>query len=198
MEASYFTRHPRQKDAIGIAVFVLMVVIGTYLINSYVFRSFSVQGPSMETTLYTGDRLIVSRLAVTFKQLQNQQYIPERGQVIVFSNPNYVAGTDEEYLVKRVIGLPGDRVVVRDGVVRVYNAEHPDGWEIDRTLTGPGSPTSGEADKTVPENHLFVIGDHRQGEYSLDSRNGLGLVPLYDVIGPVSYRIFPFNKIRGF
>lgn len=175
-----------------------MVAVGTYLINSYIFRSFSVQGPSMETTLYTGDRLIVNRLAVTLKQLQNQPYIPERGQVIVFSNPNYVAGTDEEYLVKRVIGLPGDRVVVKDGVVRVYNSEHPEGWEIDSSLVGPGSPTSGEADKTVPENHLFVIGDHRQGEYSLDSRNGLGLVPLYDVIGPVSYRIFPFNKIRGF
>ena len=51
---------------------------------------------------------------------------------------------------------------------------------------------------TVPEGSIFVAGDHRQGSYSLDSRNGLGTVPLYDVIGPVSLRLWPLTKVQGF
>lgn len=199
MEASYFTRHPFAKDVIGIIVFIICVVIGTVLINSFVFRSFNVVGPSMETTLYTGDRLIVDRLPVTWSQLQNKPYLPERGQVIVFKNPHYSRGIEDEYIVKRVIGLPGERVTLKDGTYTVYNDAHPDGFNPDDANRGePGSPTSGEVDTTVPDGELFVSGDHRQGNYSYDSRNGLGTIPLYDVVGPVSARIFPLDKIRTF
>ncbi len=153
----------------------------------------------MESTMYTGDRLIVNRLPVTWAQLQNKQYIPERGQVIVFKNPRYNAGLGEEFIVKRVIAFPGERVVVKDGVLTVYDDEHPDGFEPDNASHGePGSPSSGSVDTTVTEGTLFVAGDHREGSYSYDSRSGLGLIPFYDVVGPVSARIYPFDKIRGF
>ena len=62
----------------------------------------------------------------------------------------------------------------------------------------PGSPTSGEVDTVVPDKELFVSGDHRQGNFSYDSRNGLGTIPYYEIVGPVSLRVFPFNKLRGF
>jgi len=198
MEASFFTRHPLLKDVISIVIFVICVVIGTVLINTFVFRSFNVVGPSMESTLYTGDRLIVNRLAVTATQLQNKSYIPERGQVIVFKNPHYSRGIEDEYIVKRVIGLPGERVVLKDGTYTVYNEASPNGFNPDDENNGePGSPTSGEVDTIVPEGEIFVSGDHRQGNYSYDSRNGLGTIPLYDIVGPVSFRVFPFDKIRA-
>jgi len=198
MEASFFTRHPLFKDVIGIVVFIICVVIGTVLINSFVFRSFNVVGPSMESTLYTGDRLIVNRMAVTAAQLQNKSYIPERGQVIVFKNPHYSRGIEDEYIVKRVIGLPGERVLLRDGVYTVFNQGNPQGFNPDDANNGePGSPTTGEVDTIVPEGELFVSGDHRQGNFSYDSRNGLGTIPLYDIVGPVSFRVFPFDKIRA-
>ena len=198
MEASFFTRHPLLKDVISIVIFVICVVIGTVLINTSVFRSFNVVGPSMESTLYTGDRLIVNRLAVTATQLQNKSYIPERGQVIVFKNPHYSRGIEDEYIVKRVIGLPGERVVLKDGTYTVYNEASPNGFNPDDENNGePGSPTSGEVDTIVPEGEIFVSGDHRQGNYSYDSRNGLGTIPLYDIVGPVSFRVFPFDKIRA-
>lgn len=199
MEASFLTRHPLVKDLINLALFVVCVVIGTVLINAFVFRSYNVVGPSMESTLYTGDRLVVNRLAVTWSSLQGKTYVPQRGQIIVFKNPHYSLGIEDEYIVKRVIGLPGERVVLKDGTYTVYNQAHPEGFNPDDYNHGePGSPTSGEVDTTVPEGELFVSGDHRVGSYSYDSRNGLGTVPLYDVIGPVSLRIFPFNKMRSF
>lgn len=199
MEATFFQRHPFIKDALSIGIFIICVLIGTLLINSFVFRSFSVIGPSMETTLYTNDRLIVDRLPVTWAQIQNKTYIPERGQIIVFKNPLYSAGMSDEYIVKRVIAFPGERVTIQDGHYVVYNQSHPNGFNPDDTNHGePGSPTSGSVDEVVPADQLFVSGDHRQGNYSLDSRNGLGTIPFYDVVGPVTLRIYPFDKIRMF
>ncbi len=199
MEASFLRRHPLIKDALSITIFIICVVIGTLFINTFIFRSFSVVGPSMEKTLYTGDRLIVDRLPVTWAQLQNKSYIPERGQIIVFRNPRYTEGIGDEFIVKRVIAFPGERVVIKDGHYVVYNKTHPDGFNPDDTNNGePGSPTSGTVDTIVPTGELFVSGDHRQGTYSFDSRNGLGTIPLYDIVGPVSIRLYPFDKIRVF
>ena len=199
MEASYFQRHPLFKDILGLIIFAICVFAGTIFINSFIFRSFNVEGPSMEKTLYTGDRLIVNRLPVTWAQLQNKSYIPERGQVIVFKNPLFTGGSTDEYIVKRVIAFPGERVVLKDGNYTVYNVDHPGGFNPDDQNHGePGSPTSGEVDTTVTEGTLFVSGDHREGSFSYDSRNGLGLIPFYDVIGPVGIRIFPFTGIRTF
>ncbi len=153
----------------------------------------------MEKTLYTGDRLIVDRLPVTWAQLQNKTYTPDRGQVIVFKNPQFTTGIGDEYIVKRVIGLAGERVVLASGKYTVFNGANPDGFNPDDTNNGqPGSPTSGAGDWIVPSGELFVSGDHRQDSYSYDSRNGLGTIPLYDVVGPVSIRVFPFDKIRTF
>jgi signal peptidase I len=199
MEATFMQRHPFIKDTLGIVVFISCVLIGTILINAFLFRSFNVVGPSMQATMYTGDRLIVNRLPVTWAQLQNKAYVPERGQVIVFKNPRYNVGTGDEYIVKRVIAFPGERVTVKDGVMMVYNNEHPEGFNPDDANHGePGSPTSGSVDTTVTEGTLFVAGDHRQGDFSFDSRSGLGLIPYYDVVGPVKFRIYPFTAIRTF
>lgn len=154
----------------------------------------------MEQTLYSGDRLIVNRLPVTWAQLQNKSYIPQRGEIIVFKNPRFNPGVGEEYIVKRVVAFPGERVTVKNGVLKVYNQENPNGFEPDKLDTNgtPGSPTSGSVDTTVPSGTLFVAGDHRQGSFSCDSRNCIGTIPFFDIIGPVSLRVYPFNKITGF
>lgn len=199
MEATFLQRHPLLKDAFNILIFIVCVLVGTLLINTYVFRSFNVLGPSMEPTLYTDDRLIVNRLPVTWAQLRNQPYVPDRGQVIVFKNPHYNTGTGDEYIVKRVIAFPRERVVVKDGVITVYNDEFPAGFHPDDDNNGePGSPTSGNVDIIVTEGTLFVAGDHREGDYSYDSRSGLGLIPYYDIVGPVGLRIYPLTKLRLF
>ena len=201
MDATFMDRHPRLSDGLSLVIFVIGVAIGTVLLNAFVFQTFNVEGASMETTMYTGDRLIVNRLPVTISKLQNKNYTPKRGQIIVFKNPNYNASLGkDEYIVKRVIAFAGERVTVKNGTTTVYNKENPNGFNPDSTVNKnePGQPTSGNVDTVVPKGTIFVMGDHRQGNYSCDSRNCMGSIPLYDIVGPVSLRIFPFTKIRGF
>lgn len=203
MEASYFTRHPRFKDVLSFVGFVIIVLIGTLVINTFIFRSFAVEGHSMDRTLADGDRLIVNRIPTTLAQLQNKPYIPERGQIIVFKNPRYIAGQPDEYIVKRVIAFPDERVTVQGGVLTVYNKEHPSGFHPDdeyrKDGVGPQSPVSGDGlDTIVANGTIFVAGDNRIDNNSYDSRTGLGTIPTFDIIGPVSFRLFPFTSIHLF
>ncbi|PID31450.1 signal peptidase I [Candidatus Saccharibacteria bacterium] len=197
---SYLNRHPGMRDALNFFGFVILVFVGMVTINSFIFRSFNVVGQSMEPTFYTGDRLIVNRLPVTMAQLQNDSYVPTRGEIIVFKNPRFVAASGEEYLVKRVVAFGKERVVVRDGTMRVYNSEKPDGFDPNNSVVQgePSTPVSGEVDTVVADGTVFVVGDHRDGQHSRDSRNGLGTVPYYDIVGPVGMQIWPLNRAELF
>ena len=183
------------KDVFGIITFIVAVIVGAWLINSLVFRSFSVVGPSMETTMFTGDRLIINRVPMTWNALQGKPYMPERGHVIVFQNPMFDQMRSDEFVVKRVIGLPGERVVVTGGRVTVYNDDAPKGFDPYDGVSIYPSIVTGQLDQVVDEGMIFVIGDNRGGQESLDSRNGLGLIPLDNIVGPVTIRIYPFSKI---
>lgn len=185
------------RDVLGIVFFIVGVVVGAWLINALIFRSFSVTGPSMQTTMYTGDRLIVNRLPITWKALQGKDYTPQRGHVIVFRNPLYDQMRSDEFVVKRVIAFAGERVVVTGGSVTVYNDANPKGFNPYDGVDVYPSAVTGQVDQQVDPGTIFVIGDNRGGNESLDSRNGLGLIPLNDIVGPVALRIYPFNKISA-
>lgn len=203
MEVSYLDRHPKIKDGLNFFVFVAIVLVGTVLINTFIFRSFSVSGHSMDKTLSDGDRLIVNRMPITAAQFKNQTYMPERGQIIVFKNPRFVEGKEDQFIVKRVIAFPGERVTVADGVLTVYNAQYPSGHVYDteyrKNGIGPQSPVSGDGfNGTVPDGTVFVSGDNRIGGHSYDSRSGLGYIPTFDIVGPVALRIWPLPSFTVF
>lgn len=176
---------------------IVAIVLAVFMVN-FVARSYSVHGISMEPTLRSGDVVLTSKITTSWSRLTNQQYVPARGTLVVFKNPFYNQGDPDMFIVKRVIGTPGDRVVVRDGRITVYPNNSTASLSPDHGIDGPQSPTSGSVDRVVPDDELFVAGDNRLEKNSLDSRNGMSTVPVREIQGIVVLRFWPLNQIRSF
>jgi len=150
----------------------------------------------METTLQHRDRLIVLKLGKTWSKIRGEPYMPKRGEIIVFAQRSEFdsSSSTEKQLIKRVIGLPGDRVVVENNNIVIYNAQHPEGFNPD--LEGNHAvvikDTPGKVDVTVGENEVFVCGDNRSN--SLDSRI-FGTIKSSSIVGKLALRIFPLSKV---
>ena len=198
-------RSHHTKRALGdvLSIILIFAVAGTlaFALIAFVFQSYQVDGPSMENTLQNNDRLIVWKVPRTWARLTGSQYVPNRGDIIIFNEDNLAefGQPSIKQLVKRVIGLPGDRVVVSGGVVTIYNKEHPEGFQPDKTLPygqEHAMPyTSGDIDLTLDNTHIFVCGDNRTD--SLDSR-AFGPVALDNIIGKLVLRMYPLNTLERF
>ncbi len=185
-------KHRALREVLSTAGVLLLAPIAAIIFTAFVFQFYRVDGPSMEETLQNNDRLIVYKLPKSVANVLNRDYLPAHGDIVVF---NLNEGGDEpRQLIKRVIGLPGDRVVVKDDVVRVYNAEHPDGYDPDagKDHQPYTVPTSGNVDLVVPDNEVFVMGDNRVN--SLDSRV-FGPIKSEDIVGKLALRVFPFKPL---
>lgn len=187
-----------KKDLFSTLSILILAPIIAVLLTIFVFQSYEVDGPSMERTLHHKDRLIVTKTGKTWASLTGNDYIPKRYEIVVF---NYTGQNDYEIekkqLIKRVIGLPGDKVVIKDGKVTIYNEERPGGFNPDEE--GPEASvintTEGEMEQTVKEGEVFVLGDNRAN--SLDSR-AFGPVSSENLVGHLSARIYPFGSIKKF
>jgi signal peptidase I len=188
------------KSVLSTLAILIAAPIVAFFLTAFVFQSYEVDGPSMETTLSNHDRLLVLKLPKTFARVLHRDYTPNRGDVIIFSTSAIHDGADDtgrKQLIKRVIGLPGDRVVIKDGSIMVYNKQYPEGFNPDK-VSDYGkviTVTNGNVDITVGENEVFVCGDNRTN--SLDSRV-IGTVPDEDIIGKLIFRIYPLNKAQIF
>ncbi|MET1033472.1 MAG: signal peptidase I [Candidatus Saccharimonadales bacterium] len=181
-----------------VAVLLIAPIVALFL-TAFVFQSYQVDGPSMETTLYNNDRLIVWKVPKTWSRITGHPYIPNRGDVVIFVERE-IDGFDSgqgKQLIKRVIGLPGERVVVKDNVATVYNQEHPEGFQPDKTLPYGNviQDTTINTDVTVPKDQIFVMGDNRSN--SLDSRT-FGPVAAKDIVGKLIVRVWPINSVKNF
>lgn len=140
------------------------------VINLLLAQPRTVHGESMEPSLHENERVIVDLVSFRWRQ-------PERGEIIVLRLPEQ----DTDPLIKRVVGLPGDTVAIRNGKVLV-NDEVLDEPYLDQVTAGRMSA------KVVPEAHVFVLGDNRGA--SNDSRY-FGMVPYEDVLGRAWLRYWP-------
>lgn len=167
------------REALGWVLYIILIIGITYLIITYVGQRTKVDGHSMEPTLSDGDNLIVDKLSYRFRE-------PERYDIIVFPY-KYQENT---YYIKRIIGLPGETVQVKNGAVYI------NGELLGETYGAEPMTNSGIAEEpiTLGENEYFVLGDNRN--HSSDSRDpSVGILTRDDLIGRAWVRIFPFNKI---
>lgn len=192
-----------------------MVVIAalalSLLLKTFVVQSFFIPSPSMEDTLETGDRILVTKWRPGIWELR-------RGDMVVFTDPGgwlnvestpptgfqgavnslftfvgLLPDNPDEHLVKRVIGLPGDTVSCDSAEAQV----HVNGEPLDEPYLAPGSLACGrEYEVLVPDGYLWLLGDNRN--HSADSRAhmgkpGGGTVPVSNVVGTVFATVWPFD-----
>jgi len=187
-------------DIIVLVGIVLAALLIAFSLTVFVFQSYEVDGPSMETTLDNRDRLIVWKVPRSLARISQKAYVPERGTIIVFKErnlPQLGSSSGEKQLIKRVIGLPGDRVLVQDGNVTVYNSQSPGGFNPDNDVEWSSSikSTTGNVDVLVEPDSVFVMGDNRGN--SADSRM-FGTVPSADIVGKLVLRIYPLTSAQVF
>jgi signal peptidase I len=180
---------------------IVAAILFAMLLTGFVFQSYQVDGPSMETTLQDQDRLIIWKVPRTIARISGNNYIPNRGDVIVFVDRGFASpdGTTKQ-LIKRVIGLPGDRVVIDNGTLTVYSPDRPSGFNPDKTLPyGDNIDLSinpnDSADELIGPGQLYVLGDNRNN--SLDSR-AFGPVEAHNIVGKLVLRIFPLDNAKAF
>jgi signal peptidase I len=154
-------------------VITLILAVVIFFALQFTVQNFVVIGASMEPSFYEGERVVATKLAYKLHE-------PERGDVIVFLPP----GNMEDDLIKRIIGLPGETVEVRGGVVYV------DGLPLDEPYI-KNPPSYKYSVEVVPEGEYWVLGDNRNN--SNDSHTGW-TVPREDIIGKAWLIIWPPDK----
>src|SRR3989339_95038 len=154
------------------------------LVRYFLFKPFYVKGASMEPNFFDKEYLIIDELSYRLHD-------PKRGDVIVFHYPN----NPKEYFLKRIIGLPGERIKISEGVATIYNDEHPEGFAVKEDYIPSDVTTEGEKIMSLSKNQYFVMGDNRPN--SFDSRR-FGPVDENLIVGRTWLRGWPLNRIQVF
>jgi len=166
---------PQMKVILREVIETLLLAAVIYLVINFFTMRCEVEGPSMEPTLETGQRLIVYRLAYAFSE-------PERGDVVVFRYPP----DSGDNLVKRIIGLPGETVSIREGHVYIDGVllEEPD------YVSPPGYSGTWE----VPEGHYFVLGDNRNSSSDSHSWGDVANLDANQIVGRAWLSYWPPSR----
>ena len=170
---------------------IIIVVAIVLVINNVVLINAKIPSPSMEKTIMTGDRIFGFRLAYGINldlfghEISKKVKDPERFDIVIFKYPD----DESQLFIKRLIGLPGETVEIRDGKVYIDGAQEP----LDDSFV-PEVPTGDYGPYKVPENSYFMLGDNR--ENSRDSRFWDNTFVTFDqIVGKAVIRYFPSIKI---
>jgi len=161
---------------------IALIVILAFIIRIFLIQPYIVEGQSMEPSFKDRDYLITEKVTYHFQN-------PSRGEVIIF-HPSEDSRTN---YIKRVIGLPGESVLIRDG--SVYINGEPLNEPYISSNEGTLLPSGTQMDITLTQDQFFVLGDNRN--HSRDSRE-LGPIPKKNIVSHVWFRLYPFDAIRTF
>jgi signal peptidase I len=173
------------KEVLDWSYHIALAIIIGVLIVSFVGQRTIVIGHSMEPTLHDSDQLIIEKLTTRFGKLN-------QGDIVTIFIPEKLE-EGEDYIIKRVIGVEGDKVQIKDGKIYVNDKQ------IDEDYTSVSTTLEDDPQNSnvkVGEGQIFVLGDNRQPNASKDSRT-LGLIDIKKVRGRAIFRFYPFNTIGG-
>lgn len=168
-------------ETIKVVIVSLIVIVG---IRSFVMQPFFVSGKSMEPNFHDGDYLIVDEISYRLGE-------PKRGDVIIFHYPN----NPKEFYIKRIVGLPGEKIEITDNRIIVYNIENINGFELDETYIPLETRTTGNYAKELKNDEYYVLGDNRTA--SADSRVW-GVLEEHFIVGRAWVRAWPFGDFSVF
>ncbi len=153
-------------------------------VRYYLIQPFYVKGASMEPNFHDHEYLIIDEISYRFNT-------PIRGQVIVFRYPR----NPQEYFIKRIVGLPGEELQIKDGQISIFNNEYPEGLALTEKYLSIDLITYGQNEEkiTIGPDEYFVLGDNRNA--SKDSRS-FGPVNKSFITGKVLFRGWPLNEIK--
>lgn len=160
---------------------LIIVIVVILFLMIYIVSITQVVGNSMSSTLQNGDILVLNKIKYRFMDIK-------RGDIISLEY------ADTKYLIKRVIGLPGDSVSIKNNTLYINDKVYVENY-LDEGLEYDDFELSSLGYNTIPDNMYLVLGDNR--EDSLDSRE-IGLISKDEVIGKVAFRIWPLNKLAVF
>jgi signal peptidase I len=164
-----------------IKVFLLAMAI-IVPIRYFLVQPFFVRGASMEPSFQDGEYLVVDELSYRLRE-------PRRGEVIVFRFPN----NPSQFFIKRIVGLPGEQVSIREGRVTIFNDRYPTGVVLNEAeYLADNVRTGGVVSVTLGPDQYFVLGDNRPA--SSDSRTW-GLLAEEEIIGRAWIRAFPVDRL---
>ena len=168
------------KEILSTSLYLLSVLIVTYLIITFVGQRTEVNGSSMESTLQHGDNLIVDKISYRFSD-------PKRFDIVVFP----FQYEEDTYYIKRIIGLPGEIVQIdTDGVIYINGEVLHESYGLE-VIKDPGRAIE---PITLGEDEYFVMGDNRNN--SSDSRDpSVGIIKRSDIVGRAFMRLYPFDRI---
>lgn len=174
---------------IGLTLAIVVVV------HVFIARPYRVDGVSMQPTLYSNDHLIIWKAGHIWAWLTgSDHYTPKRGEIVVLKSP-----VGSEILIKRVVGLPGEKVVISDQKITIINDENPLGFEPDlNTPLETIKPHDNQDYGVLGPDEIFVIGDNRWPGQSNDSRYFAEPVKLKNIIGDAVIRVLPLDRIDLF
>jgi signal peptidase I len=170
-------------ELLKIIIISLVIIIP---VRYFLIQPFYVKGASMEPNFYNNEYLIIDEITYRLHQ-------PQRGDIIVFRYPK----DPQEYFIKRVIGLPGEEVQIKDGGIMIFNSTNPNGFNLKETYLDPELKTNSLTQEKIAlgNNEYYVLGDNRN--QSKDSRS-FGPVDKSFIIGRVLFRGWPFNRVTVF
>lgn len=161
---------------------ILIAVVIALVISQFITPTI-VQEHSMDDTLHNNDYLILWKMAYRSSE-------PDYGDIVVFKSNLLNENGENKLLIKRVVAKSGDTVAVKDGYV------YRNGKQLMETYTKDGYTNGGIDETTVPDGHLFLLGDNRT--VSIDSRDpSVGFVDEKLLVGKAVFRLYPFNKMGG-